>query len=45
MHYVYVIQNTPLQSVFDMTALLDEHVQLVNYADLVRVARLKEGFE
>jgi hypothetical protein len=40
-HYVYVIQNTPFQSVFSMTTQLEEHVQLVSYKDLIEYAKLK----
>lgn len=40
--YVYVIQNTPMESVFTMTTLLKPHVQLVDYIQLVELARQKE---
>ncbi len=38
--YIYVIQNTELNSVFEMTALLAPHVRLVNYEQLIALARV-----
>eukprot|EP00008_Paramoeba_atlantica_P014307 CAMPEP_0201491744 /NCGR_PEP_ID=MMETSP0151_2-20130828/31047_1 /ASSEMBLY_ACC=CAM_ASM_000257 /TAXON_ID=200890 /ORGANISM="Paramoeba atlantica, Strain 621/1 / CCAP 1560/9" /LENGTH=558 /DNA_ID=CAMNT_0047878247 /DNA_START=97 /DNA_END=1773 /DNA_ORIENTATION=- len=36
--YVYIIQNTPLDAVFDMVSQLDPHVQLVNHEQLADLA-------
>jgi hypothetical protein len=41
--YIYVIQNTPLASVFDMVSMLEPHVQLVGYEQLVGLARQAEA--
>lgn len=38
-NYVYVIQNTDLNAMFDMVALLPPHVTLVGYGELVELAR------
>ena len=37
--YIYVIQNTPLSSVFDMVSMLEPHVQLLGYEQLIEAAR------
>lgn len=38
-HYVYVIQNTDIDLVFNMTEKLGPHVELVGYQGLVEIAR------
>eukprot|EP00698_Gefionella_okellyi_P019584 TRINITY_DN601_c0_g1_i1.p1 TRINITY_DN601_c0_g1~~TRINITY_DN601_c0_g1_i1.p1 ORF type:complete len:554 (-),score=125.16 TRINITY_DN601_c0_g1_i1:145-1785(-) len=40
--YIYVIQNTPAPSVFDMVKLLDEDIVLVGYEQLISLARQRE---
>ena len=40
--YVYMIQNTPVQSVFEMVSLLPNHVKLVGYQELVSLAVQRE---
>ena len=42
LHYVYVIQNTPLSDVFDMVSMLASHVELVNFMDLITLAKLRD---
>jgi hypothetical protein len=41
--YIYIIQNTPLPSVFDMVKQLDSHVTLVGYSQLMDLARQREA--
>ena len=37
-HYVYIIQNTPIESVFDMVEQLDDHIVLVEGHQLADLA-------
>jgi hypothetical protein len=41
--YIYVIQNTNITSVFDMTTRLAPHVELVSYAQLASLALQRAG--
>ena len=40
--YIYVIQNTPIESVFSMAQQLADHVVLVGYQQLADLARQRE---
>jgi len=41
--YVYIIQSTPIESVFSMVDQLEPHVQLVDYQQLVDLARQRHS--
>lgn len=36
--YVYIIQNTPIDDLFDMVSQLEPHVELVSYEQLAGLA-------